>query len=142
MIALDTNVLVRFLVEDDARQSVAAASLVNQVAAEDDRLFVSDVVLCETVWVLAGSYGISKAAIIDTMRGLIRARHLAFDAPDRLVRALDAFERGKGDFADYVIREHARAAGCTAVATFDRSLLRDAGFVSPAVRGEGEKGRG
>ena len=132
MIALDTNVLVRFLVEDDARQSAAAAKLVDRTAAAGDTLFVSDIVLCETVWVLAGSYEIPKAAIVETMRELIRARHLAFANPDRISRALDAFATGKGDFADYLIREHALAAGCSEMATFDRALTREKGFVAPS----------
>lgn len=132
MIALDTNVLVRFLVEDDQRQAVDAAALVECTIAADEVLFISDVVLCEVVWVLAGSYRVSRAQIGTTLRELLRAKHLAFAAPDQLVRALDAFTKGKGDFADYVIREHGRAAGCDAVATFDRALLREQGFVTPA----------
>ena len=55
MIALDTNVLVRFLVEDDARQTAEAAALIKRVVDADGTLFVSDIVLCETVWVLAGA---------------------------------------------------------------------------------------
>ena len=54
-----------------------------------------------------------------------------FEAPDGLGRALSAFARGTGDFADYVTRERAREAGCTEVATFDRALLREDGFVAP-----------
>jgi predicted nucleic-acid-binding protein len=53
------------------------------------------------------------------------------DSTDRLVRAVRAYRDSKGDFADYLIREVAREAGCTEVATFDRALLRDDGFVSP-----------
>ncbi|MGH7717247.1 MAG: PIN domain-containing protein [Gemmatimonadaceae bacterium] len=131
MIALDTNVLVRFLVEDDEAQTAAAAALVDRAIASDDALFISDVVLCETVWVLAGSYRVARSQIATTLRDLLRARHLAFSAPDALARGLDAFGRGRGDFADYLIREHAREAGCEAVATFDRALLSERGFVAP-----------
>jgi predicted nucleic-acid-binding protein len=130
VIALDTNVLVRYLVEDDAKQTAAAAALIDRVIADDDTLFVSDVVVCETVWVMSVSYGVGRKEIAGVLRNLFRARHLTFTATDQLIRALDAYEAGKGDFADYLIREHARAAGCEDVATFDRVLLKERGFVA------------
>ena len=129
MIALDTNVLVRYLVEDDARQAAAAASFIARSIAEGEGLFVSDVVVCETVWVLGGSYHVGRKEIASLLRNVLRARHLVFRAVDQLIRALDAYEAGKGDFADYLIREHARAADCEQVATFDRVLLLEWGFV-------------
>lgn len=131
MIGLDTNVLVRFLVEDDPRQSAAAAALIDRVASRDETLFVSDVALCETVWVLAGSYRLPRVEIATTLRDLLRSRHLAFSSSEKLARALDAFARGRGDFAGYLIREDSLAAGCDVVATFDRELLKEQGFVSP-----------
>jgi predicted nucleic-acid-binding protein len=130
VIALDTNVLVRYLVEDDKKQSALAAALIDRVIADEDTLFVSDVVLCETVWVLSVGYRVGRKEIASVLRNLLRARHLTFAAGDQLIRALDAYEAGKGDFADYLIRGHARAAGCDAVATFDKVLLREKGFVS------------
>lgn len=130
-LALDTNVLVRYLVEDDERQTRAAAALVDRAIAAGEPLFVSDLVLCETVWVLAGSYLVPRAEIGATLRDLVRAKHLEFATVDLLARAVEAFAQGKGDFADYVIREHARAAGYELVATFDRALLREQGFAAP-----------
>jgi predicted nucleic-acid-binding protein len=131
VIALDTNVLVRYLVDDDKAQSATAASAIDRAAAKGEELFVSDVVLCETAWVLAGSYKVTRAAIAAILHDLLHAKQLAFASPDELTRALDAFARGKGDFADYVIREHARTAGSTTVLTFDRALAADKGFASP-----------
>ena len=132
MIALDTNVLVRYLVDDDAQQGARAAALIHRAIDADDPLFVSDVVVCETVWVLAISYRVGRADIASLLRDLFRAKHLRYSAVDQLVRALDAYESGKGDFADYLVREHARAAECDAVATFDKALLREKGFLSVA----------
>lgn len=132
MIALDTNVLVRFLVEDDPRQSEEAAGFIERAVVSGEQIFVSDVVVCEMVWVFSIAYRIRRAQIVATLRELLRARHLAFTAPDVLARAIDAFDRGKGDFADYLIREHARAAGCAHVASFDRVLLREETFVAPS----------
>ena len=130
MIALDTNVLVRYLVEDDAKQTALAASLINRAIANDETLFVSDVVVCEIVSVLTVSYRIGRGEVAGVLRNLFRARHLAFRAADQLIRTLDAYVDGKGDFADYLIREHARAEDCDTVATFDRVLWRERGFVS------------
>ncbi|MEP7002372.1 MAG: type II toxin-antitoxin system VapC family toxin [bacterium] len=130
MIALDTNVLVRYLVEDDAKQSAAAAALIDRVIADGDTLFISDLVVCETVSVMSVSYNVGRTVIAGVLRNLLRARHLTFSASDQLIRALNAYEVGKGDFADYLIREHARAADCEDVATFDRVLLKERGFVA------------
>lgn len=131
MIALDTNVLVRFLVEDDAVQTAKAAALMEKAVSDKATLFVSDVVLCETVWVLTSRYGFSRVEVAAVLRRVLDADHLSFQAPSQYARALDAFSNGKGDFADYVIREHCLAAGCTAVATFDQALLKEAGYQSP-----------
>jgi predicted nucleic-acid-binding protein len=131
VIALDTKVLVRFLVEDDAAQTARAAELIDGVASADQRLFVSDIVVCELVWVLDAAYRIPRSEIARTLTELLRAKQLQFASTDRLARAIHAFSAGRGDLADYLIREHARDAGCSEVATFDRALLKEPGFVSP-----------
>jgi predicted nucleic-acid-binding protein len=138
VIALDTNVLVRFLVEDDEAQSAAAAALIEETLSHGEGLFVSDIVLCETVWVLTAAYRVKRPAVLSIIRELLRAKQLSFSSPDSLSHALNAFASGRGDFADYLIREHARAAGCDHVVTFDRALLDDSGFVAP---GESRKHR-
>ena len=97
----------------------------------DEPLFLSDVVLCETVWVLTAAYQVPRAEVGGTLGRLLMAAHLRFDDVDHLSRALAAFVSGKGDFADYVIREDARAAGCERVATFDRVLLKESAFIAP-----------
>jgi predicted nucleic-acid-binding protein len=131
VIALDTNVLVRFLVVDDNSQSARAARLVERTVAASATLFVSDVVVCETVWVLLSSYRVSRAEVGSILGQLFKASHLSFRDVDGLQRALERFVRGRGDFADCLIQEHARAAGCAEVATFDSALLKEKGFVAP-----------
>jgi predicted nucleic-acid-binding protein len=131
MIALDTNVLMRFLVEDDKAQSARAARFVAKAIARDDPLFISDVVMCETVWLLVAAYQVPRQEIGETLGRLLMAAHLRYADVDRLSRALNAFLTGKGDFADYLIREEARAAGCEQVATFDRVLLKERAFIAP-----------
>jgi len=131
VIALDTNVLVRFLVEDDPEQTQRVVSLIERSVLAGDDLFVTDIVLCELVWVLAGAYEFGRVDIGNTLKDLLRARRLRFPDSDTLVRALHAYERGRGDFADYLIREQARRAGCDSVATFDRALLKEPAFLAP-----------
>ncbi|MBI3181051.1 MAG: type II toxin-antitoxin system VapC family toxin [Myxococcales bacterium] len=131
MIALDTNVLVRFLVEDDPAQHRRAARLIERASRGQESLLVTEIVLCELVWVLTYSYKVARSRVLDTLRALLHARQLAIPSRDAAARAIDAFAGGRGDFADYLIREQAREAGGETVATFDRALLGEEGFVEP-----------
>ncbi len=131
MIALDTNVLVRFVVADDAQQGERARALIAKAVAREEKLFVSDLVLCELVWVLESAYRFSRPVVARTLVRILAARALAFRDSAALARSVEAFSRGKGDFADYVVLAHARDAGCESVATFDRALLKEDGFVHP-----------
>lgn len=131
MIALDTNVLVRFLVEDDPGESARARQLIEQKLGQDLPFFVADVVLCEVVWVLRSNYRLPKSHTLDTLEKLLHATQLTFSSSDRIARALRAFRSGRGDFADYLIREEARDFGYQTVVTFDRDLLKETGFVAP-----------
>ena len=131
MIALDTNVILRYLLRDDLKQAKKAKSLVERLDRDDERAYVSDVVLCEVVWVLRSAYGVRRDQVGAVLRQLIAARQLTFDSTDRLLRAIRAFDTGKGDFADYVIREHGRDAGCEGVRTFDEALLGEDMFAAP-----------
>lgn len=130
-LALDTNVLVRFLVRDDEEQHRLARELIQGAIDDGEPLFVSEIVLCEVVWVLDVSYRVPRQEIVHTLRNLARARHLRWRAADRVRAAVDAYAQGRGDFADYLIREDGLAAGAAALVTFDRHLLKESGFRSP-----------
>ena len=84
--------------------------------------------MCELAWVLTVAYKFGRDDIAGLVRDVFRARHLRFTATDQLVRALDAYSVGRGDFADYLVREHARSAECESVAPFDNVLLKERGF--------------
>jgi len=131
MTGLATNVLVRFLVRDDPTQGRKAKALIDGLDGDERRGYVSDIVLCELVWVLSRGYRFERSRIAETLRKLVASRQLRFDTIDSVLRALAAYQTGKADFADYLIREHAKAAGCTTVATFDSLLLGEEMFVSP-----------
>jgi predicted nucleic-acid-binding protein len=125
---LDTNVLVRFLTEDDPVQSHRAAAWIATRATRGERCYVSAVVLCETVWVLAAAYDVSKTDLIVTLDRLLDTRQFVVGNKDVVRRAVEAYRIGRADFADYVIGELHREAGCGTTVTFDRRLRRDRRF--------------
>ena len=131
MIALDTNVLVRLLTADDPEQTAAATRLVERAVRDSARLEVSTIVLCETVWVLKTGYEFPKSRIVAAVSEMLETLHLRVEQDADVRRALAAFASGRGDFADYLIRERALAAGAAAVATFDGPLLAETGFIHP-----------
>lgn len=131
MTALDTNVLVRYLVRDDLKQAHRARSLIERLDKNQEQAYVSDIVLCELVWVLRSRYGADREQLALLLGQLVSAKQLRFDSTDRVLRALRAYQAGKGDFSDYLIREQARNAGCTTIATFDQRLLKEDLFAAP-----------
>jgi predicted nucleic-acid-binding protein len=128
VIALDTNVLVRILLHDDEVQARAAERVLVRARKDQTSLFVSDIVLCELVWVLSRRAELSRAAIGDAIDRLFRTELFVFHDAPAAERALTRYRTGKGDFADYLIQEHAAATGATHVITFDRQLRAEAGF--------------
>lgn len=128
MIALDTNVLVRLVLQDDEAQARAAERLVIRARREQTTLFIADVVLCELVWVLSRRAGISRAEIAAALDRLLRTELMVVADASIAERAVRAYRDGKGDFADYLIREQARAAEADEVVTFDRALNGEDGF--------------
>ena len=119
MIGLDTNVLVRYVAQDEPKQAALAGQLIESFTAEAPG-FVSTVTLVETVWVLARAYKTSKAAILQVVEGLLRARELVVEDAETHYLALNLFEATTIDYADAVIAQSGRGAGCEYTATFDR----------------------
>ena len=128
MIALDTNLLVRLLIQDDASQARAVERLFIRARRDRTQLFVADVVLCELVWVLSRRAKISRAGIADALEQLLNAETIMVSDSAVARGALAAYRAGSGDFADYLIREQALAAGASEVVTFDRALRGETGF--------------
>lgn len=131
MIGLDTNVLVRYLVEDDPEQSPRATALVEQALEQGQRLFVTQIVLCELVWVLESVYRYRPERITTLLRDLLRARQVVIEDLDSARKALDRYSARGRDFADYLIVERCRAAGCDRVASFDVGLREEKDVYQP-----------
>lgn len=125
MIGLDTNVLVRFLVQDDPAQAAAARDLMAARSATDPA-FVCREALLETVWVLESAYRQPAAAISGAIVGLLEAEEIVVEEPDDALAAAEAYAGG-ADFADALIAAAARRRGCATLATFDRRAARSEG---------------
>jgi len=122
MRGLDTNVLVRYLTLDDPAQAETATEVIESAARSGEPLFVSQVVLCETVWVLEAAYRLGRAEVLSALEAILRTAQMSFEDKDVLWQALADYRAGRGDFADYVIGRAGAAAGCATTVTFDREL--------------------
>ncbi len=128
MRGLDSNVLVRLLTQDDARQARRVDRLLRDAKRAGDRLYVDVVVLCELVWVLQSAYRHDRAAIAEALEAILQAPEIVVEDRDAARRALDDYRAGPGDFSDYLIGHRNVAAGCVATDTFDRRLKGDTKF--------------
>ena len=120
MIGLDTNVLVRYLVEEDDPQNKAADRFVEEALNRGESLFVNQIVLCEMAWVLSRAYDFTRKEVSEALEMILYTRQFEIEAKDRVVRGLREYRKGKADFADYLIGLKNQAAGCAATITFDR----------------------
>ena len=128
MIGLDTNVLVRYVVRDDAPQTAAATRLIESRCKTADPGLVTLVVLCELVWVLDRGYGYERAAIAGVLRRILSAGDLQVEHSDLAWQALNLYDREKADFADYVIGLGNREMNGEVTYTFDRRTTGNALF--------------
>ena len=124
MIALDTNVLVRFLVQDDEAQGKAAADLVEGLT-EEDQGFICREVIVELVWVLERAYKMPRTQIAPAIEGLLASRDLVIEEADRVGLALSRYANGGAGFSDRMIVLAAKDAHCSSLATFDKTLSQD-----------------
>lgn len=119
MIGLDTNVLVRYIAQDDTRQAARAREVIEQA---DGALFLSVVVLCELTWVLLGAYDAGKTGVVEVLETVLDVGAFEIEHRDAVRQALADYRTGRGDFADYVIGRLTQAALGSATVTFDRRL--------------------
>ncbi len=120
MIGIDTNVLVRYLVQDDPAQAKAATRLIEGTCTKETPGFLNHLVLCETMWVLEGCYKQSKAILLNTIEQILRVAQLSVDEPQVVWQALEDYRSNQADFADYLLGRINRNRDCTTTMTFDR----------------------
>ncbi len=128
MIGIDTNVLVRFLAQDDDTQSPVATRFMARLTRERPG-FVSAVVLAEITWVLSRAYKTPRANIAEAIEGLLRSAELVVENADAAYRALGIYQTSKSaEFADALIAQTAILAGAAETVTFDQDAASDLGM--------------
>lgn len=121
MIGLDTNVLVRYITQDDRRQAAKAARVIEEECSETHPGFVAAIVLVELVWVLDSCYGSGRAGIAAVLQRILRTKQLVVQDAETVWKAVRSFEAGKADFADCLIECIGSAYECDYTATFDKN---------------------
>ena len=124
MIGLGTNVLVRYLAQDDPAQSPKATELLEHRLTEDDPGFVSVVAMVETAWVLARAYGLTDDVIAAAIERTLQADVLVVESEQAVFTAMIALKEGRGSFADALIGALGITAGCSRTLTFDAKAAR------------------
>ncbi|WP_248752692.1 type II toxin-antitoxin system VapC family toxin [Pseudomonas sp. MWU15-20650] len=127
MIGLDTNVLVRYVTQDDPVQSPKACELIESLTTLSPG-FVSLVSVVELVWVLQSCYQCAKSELVTVLETLLRTRELIIEQAEIVWQALRRFTASKADFADCLIERCAHSAGCEYTATFDLDAAKAAGM--------------
>jgi predicted nucleic-acid-binding protein len=122
MMGMDTNVLVRYLTQDDRKQAEIAAGIIEGAAAKGERLLIQPLALCELVWVLESAYGFPKSDLLIALEGILRISQFEVAEKDTVWQALAEFRRGKGDFSDYYLARANETAGAAITITFDKTL--------------------
>ena len=131
MIGLDTNILVRYLAQDDAVQSSIANDVVDRRLSTEKPGFISVVAMAETVWVLRRSYRMKGPALAACIARLLQADVLLVQHQPAVHAAMVAYRDRNVDFGDALIGLLGMQAGCTQSVTFDRDALRQPGFALP-----------
>ena len=123
-IGLDTNVLVRYLAQDDTIQSSQATEIIERQLTEENPGFISLVTMVETVWVLDRVYGLSKHEVAKAVEGILQADTLLVQNEQEAFIAMTALKAGTSSFSDALIGALGVWAGCTATPTFDKKAKR------------------
>ena len=124
MIGLDTSVLVRYVTQDDAKQAGAATRLLEQGLSVERPGFICLITLCELTWVLAECYDAQKDRIVAVIDGLLASKQLMVEEPERVWRALRAWEESSADFSDALVGEVLAGNGCDKAVTFDKAAAK------------------
>lgn len=120
MIGLDTNVLVRYIAQDDRRQAAKATRVIEHECSETRPGFIAAIVLAELVWVFESCYGSTRAEIVAVLQRILRTKQLAPQDAETIWKAVRLFEASKADFADCLIERIGAAYECEYTSTFDK----------------------
>ncbi len=119
---LDTNVLVRYLTQDDEKQAEAATQAIEDASGKGEKMLIQPIVLCELMWVLESAYNYPKTDLLRTLERILRVAQFEIAEKDTVWQALSDFRRGKGDFSDYYLGRANERVGAAITLTFDKTL--------------------
>jgi predicted nucleic-acid-binding protein len=131
MIGLDSNILVRYLTQDDPIQSPKATEVIERRLTEENPGFVSIVAMVETVWVLDRAYELATNEIAAAVERMLQTSVLVVENEQQVFTAMIALKEGHGSFADALIVALGARVGCSRTLTFDQKALRLPGFAAP-----------
>jgi predicted nucleic-acid-binding protein len=128
MKALDTNVLVRFVTQDDRQQSERANRYIEKAVANGESCFINLIVLCEMIWVLESAYRYPKAAILDLLERVLSTSQFEIENKEVAWAALEDFKNSRADFSDCLVGRLNQRLGCDETASFDSAVKTLPGF--------------
>ena len=129
MNGLDTNVLVRYITQDDENQAFLADKAIETARSQNEKLLIQPIVLCEMIWVLESAYGFKKSKILPVIDQLLRTAQFKIVDKDICWKAFADFSQKNGDFADYYIGRANERDGADATLTFDKALKESDTFL-------------
>jgi predicted nucleic-acid-binding protein len=123
MIGLDTNVLARYIVEDDEKQARIATRLIDSCTA-DEPGFVSHIVLIELTWILSSCYDADKNALAAVIEQLLQTKQLIVERGETVWHALEDYKKSSTNFSDCLLSRINQEAGCSKTVTFDKDAAK------------------
>ena len=128
MKGLDTNVLVRYLVQDDPKQAARAVRFIETSCTEERPCYIGTIVLCELAWVLESNYRQTRAEIAVVIEKLLQIGQLEVANPNVVWRALSDYRKSNVDFPDHLLARFNESAGCDSTVTFDKKASSQPAF--------------
>jgi len=128
LIGLDTNIVIRYLVQDDKKQSAVATRFVEKSLSTDVPGYINHISLCEIVWVLQRCYGVTKQQVRAIIEGLLTTKQFNVENAEVAWKALRAFDANNADFCDALIGQVNIHNGCEYTVTFDKKAASLPGF--------------
>lgn len=128
MIGLDTNVVIRYLVQDDKKQSALATRFIEKTLTVEAPGYINHVTLCEITWVLQRCYGVTKAQLKAIIESVLTTKQLLVENVEVVWKALRAFNANNADFCDALIGQANIHDGCEHTVTFDKKAAALSGF--------------
>ena len=128
MIGIDTNVLVRYLAQDDTGQAKIATGFVEDNCTKDNQGFINHITLCEICWVLKRLYKTPREQLVEIIEQMLRTAQLLVQEPQIIWMALEEFKTSSADFPDCLIAQINLVNDCSSTVTFDVKASKAAGF--------------